>query len=257
MTDEPHDRIVVFAGPSLPPRSRPANPVFAWRPPAIAGDAVALAGATPRAVVLIDGFFDEWPAIRHNELLVLIATGIPVIGGASMGALRAAELHSLGMIGVGKIFAAYARGLLDGDDEVAVLHGPADLEWAPLTVPLINVRATLWAATRGRVVDVADARLILQHATTTFYKERTWPGLLARLSETGALRADIVENFTAWLPRGEVDLKHLDALACLDKALAASVQPTRPPPPDTLFSAALRNQVSKDPSYASASRARR
>src|SRR5213076_1722914 len=148
-------RILVFAGPSLPPAARPVDGVFEWRAPAMAGDGLAALEEAPRAVVLIDGLFDRYPAIRHKELLALIEAGVPVVGGASMGALRAAELHTLGMIGVGRIFEAYASGRINGDDEVAVLHGPADMDWAALTVPLVNVRATLARALRERVIGAA------------------------------------------------------------------------------------------------------
>ena len=43
-----------------------------------------------------------------------------------MGALRAAELHAFGMRGVGRIFEAFRDGELEDDDEVAVVHGPAE-----------------------------------------------------------------------------------------------------------------------------------
>lgn len=244
MTPGLDDKIVVFAGPSLPPESRPSNPAFEWRAPAIAGDAYALGDARPRAVVLIDGLFDDWPAIRHKELLHLVGLGIPVIGGASMGALRAAELHRFGMIGVGRIFAAFAAGRLDADDEVAVLHGPAGLDWASLTEPLVNVRATLLSAARQRILDFAAARGLLEAARAMFYKERTWQTLLGR----PAVRAEIVgarlDEFERWLPHGYVDLKRIDALSCLEAALAlAGAAPPAAIAPETLFALALSDQV--------------
>ena len=251
------NRIVVFAGPTLPPARRPIDPRFAWFAPAMAGDAYALADECPRAVVLIDGLFDDWPAIRHKELLVLIARGIPVIGGASMGALRAAELHPYGMIGVGHIFNAFASGRLDGDDEVAVLHGPAEWDWSPITESLVNVRATVQAAVRGRVIEVAAGRCILRHASTMFYKERTWPGLLDAVAESPGPGPGAVRAFEDWLPSGYVNLKQIDALACLRQALVAPPQPPRPMPPDTLFTQALEDQVRRRASFASASPAPR
>jgi hypothetical protein len=50
--------------------------------------------------------------------------GVHVFGAASMGALRAAEMHSLGMVGIGTIFQWYRDGKIVADDEVAVRHGP-------------------------------------------------------------------------------------------------------------------------------------
>jgi hypothetical protein len=237
--------IVVFAGPSLPPRARPVDPRLQWRPPAIAGDALSVMSDHPGAVVLIDGLFDEWPAIRHKELLSLIADGVPVFGGASMGALRAAELHTLGMIGIGHIFEAYRRGRIDADDEVAVLHGPASFDWTPLTEPLVNVRATLLHAVRRKVIAAADARRLFAAARSIFYKQRTWAVVLEAAEANEGMGGDRAESFRAWLPTGHVDLKRRDALACVQAALrnGAITGPSRPRPPETAFSALLAQQV--------------
>ena len=237
--------IIVFAGPSLPPRLRPADPRLDWRPPAVAGDALMAKPSRPSAVVLIDGLFDEWPAIRHKELLSLISDGVPVFGGASMGALRAAELHTLGMIGVGHIFDAYRRGLIDADDEVAVLHGPASFDWSPLTEPLVNVRATLLHAVRRRVIAGPEARRLLGAARSIFYKYRTWTEVLNAGEATGAIRPERIGRFQAWLPGGYIDLKRRDAVACVEAALrhGSAIGRSRARPPDTFFSALLAEQV--------------
>ena len=240
-------QIIVFAGPSLPPPARPADPRLDWRPPAVAGDALAAMASHPRAVVVIDGLFDEWPAIRHKELLSLVAEGVAVFGGASMGALRAAELHTLGMIGVGHIFDAYRRGLIDADDEVAVLHGPAAFDWSPLTEPLVTVRATLLHAVRRRVVSVSQARGLLEAARSIFYKHRTWAAILDASEVDESTAPGGVESFRAWLPAGYIDLKRRDALACVQAALrhGSAPQPSRPRPPQTFFTALLAEQVAK------------
>ena len=60
-----------------------------------------------------------------------------------MGALRAAELHSFGMRGVGRIFEAFRDGALEDDDEVAVLHGPAEIGYLAASEPMVNIRETL------------------------------------------------------------------------------------------------------------------
>jgi hypothetical protein len=229
----------------LPPAARPQRPDFVWRPPAVAGDGIAALDAKPRAVVLVDGLFDRYPAIRHKELLALIDAGVAVIGGASMGALRAAELHTLGMIGVGRIFQAYAAGRLAGDDEVAVLHGPEEMGWAPLTLPLVNVRATLARAVRGRIVSPAVARGLRAQAARIFFQERTWQTLLAAAAGAGVASAAELDAFAAWAGHGYVDLKQLDAQQCLAAALGPLSRPrgaARPPTP-TVFTDALAAQV--------------
>ena len=49
-----------------------------------------------------------------------------------MGALRAAELHPFGMVGIGQVYEWYRDGTIDADDEVAVAHGPAEFAFARL-----------------------------------------------------------------------------------------------------------------------------
>ena len=61
-------------------------------------------------------------------------------GASSMGALRAAELHTFGMRGVGEIFERYRDGVLEDDDEVAVSHASADHAYRELSVAMVNLR---------------------------------------------------------------------------------------------------------------------
>jgi hypothetical protein len=223
---------IVFAGPSLN-GFKPLG--CALRPPAAAGDLLALINGSPRTIVLIDGVFDCAAPVQHKEILELLYRGFPVIGGASMGALRAAELHTYGMQGVGRIFSAYASGRLTADDEVAVLHAPADLDHRAVTTALVDIRATLLAAARQRVVSVDIARLVLDAARSRFWRERDWELIL---SDVG----DSVDSMRlrSWLPTGKVHLKRQDAMLCLaaahaPKALASAVAP----PPRTAFYKAL------------------
>ena len=72
-------------------------------------------------------------------------------GAASMGALRAAELHGFGMVGHGRIFEWYRDGVIDADDEVALIYGPEEVGYPSLSKPLVNIRATLAAAVPDRL----------------------------------------------------------------------------------------------------------
>lgn len=211
MTDRP---IIVFAGPSLPGAVRPADPRFDWRPPAAAGDLLRLIEHPPRAVCLIDGYFDARPAPWHKEILLLIEAGTRVLGAASIGALRAAELDRRGMTGVGAIYRAYRDGRVTGDDEVALVHAPEALGWQPLSEPMIEVRATLAAAGRRKIIDVAVARALRAAALSIHFSERDWPAIIARAGLPGAT----TRALEAWLPQGAVRLKQADATRCLERA---------------------------------------
>lgn len=228
--------ITVFVGPSLPPEARPAGD-FEWRGPAAAGDLLALADSPPPVVCLIDGLFDSRPAPWHKELLLLMSAGTRLFGAASMGALRAAELDRLGMVGVGIIYRAYRDRRLEGDDEVALVHGPESLRWAPLTVPMVELRATLVAACRSRVLDPETARRIRAAAHDVHFADRDWP-MIARVCGPSADTATIRR-----LEQMHVPLKRQDALACLAAARAADPVRGRPMPPETSFIRALRREI--------------
>ena len=144
--------IAVFAGPSLD-RADASVPGITYLPPAAEGDIYRAARQGPRAIGLIDGYFEAQPAVWHKEILWAMSQGIHVFGAASMGALRAAELWSFGMVGAGTIYRAYRRGTLIDDAEVAVLHGPAELGYPSVTEALVNVRANLSRAGEGRAVE--------------------------------------------------------------------------------------------------------
>ncbi len=241
-------RVHVFAGPSLPPPRRPADARLAWHAPARAGDMLVLEAAPGDRVVLIDGLFDAWPAVRHKELLILLAREVAVIGAASMGALRAAELSAFGMSGVGDIFRAYADGRLTGDDEVALLHGPERLRWAAMTEPLVNVRATLARAVRARVLGPAEARRLRAIAGEIFYPRRTWAAVLEVAAAEG-LGGGVLARFERWLPGGRIDLKALDAERAVAFALMADLpRVPRAAPRATRFTEALWRDVAGQPS---------
>ena len=96
--------IPVFIGPSLPQAIPPAFGGFDWRPPAGAGDLVALLDNPPARLCLIDGFFDSRPAPWHKELLLLMAHGTVVFGAASIGATRLGHFELVGVLGIRTIF---------------------------------------------------------------------------------------------------------------------------------------------------------
>lgn len=219
--------VVAFAGPSRPDF---LNPAIDWRPPASAGDLLALTQERPDRVVLIDGYFDVRPAPWHKEILLLIEQGITVIGAASMGALRAAELEPYGMIGIGAIFAAYRSGRIVADDEVAVLHAPDALGWRPLTEPLVNVRANILGAIRAHAVAPASARIILEIATQLNFRDREWRSILERA--VASLGPDPIELLARWLSRHRIDWKARDAARAVRFALhghAPEIEPISTP----------------------------
>jgi hypothetical protein len=221
-------RTVMFAGPSLPPRARPDLGLdIDWLPPVRQGDLYRAALSRPAVIGVIDGYFEVTPTVWHKEILWAMAQGVHVFGSASIGALRAAELDAFGMKGIGRIYEDFRDSVLQDDDEVAVLHGPAELGYPPLTEAMVNIRATLGAATSAGVICPELATELTTIAKALFYKERTWETILATASD----RYEIgLQQFTSWLPVGRVDQKRLDSmamLAAIRKLVAARVTPVK------------------------------
>jgi hypothetical protein len=202
--------IAVFVGPTLWNDAILATPGISWQPPARCGDLYRVAKRKAAAIGLIDGRFETVASPWHKEILWALSRGIPVFGAASMGALRAAELAPYGMRGVGTVYRAYAAGTLCSDDEVAVLHAGPELGYRPLSEALVDIRATLAAARRAGVISKTAAERLITIAGALFYKDRTWPALLARAGRDGA-------KLQAWLVHHRVEAKRADARQLIGK----------------------------------------
>ncbi len=138
-----------------------------------------------------------------------------------MGALRAAELAPFGMEGVGAVFAAYRDGTLEDDDEVAVIHASAEHAFRPLSIALVNMRATLANAERAGVIRPLTRMALERLAKQRFYPKRSYQLLLHDGSKSGLPRAEL-DAFKQWLPQGQIDQKREDALEML-RVIAARI----------------------------------
>jgi hypothetical protein len=180
-----------------------------------------------QTIAIIDGYFDRVPAVWHKEILWALNKGIRVIGAASMGAIRAAELGPFGMEGVGRIYEAFRDGTMEDDDEVAIAHGAAGDGYRAISQAMVNIRATLDRAVCENVVAVTTRDLLVARAKNAFYPLRSWPMVLAAGRAAGLPAAEM-RALAAWLPANEVDQKRLDALSLL-AVLATSVErPAKP-----------------------------
>ena len=225
-------RAVIFLGPSIPvDRAREVIDAD-FLPPVAEGDVYRCALTRPRMIGIVDGYFDRVPAVWHKEILWALQQGIHVFGSASMGALRAAELHPFGMEGVGAVFDAFRTGAIEDDDEVAVIHAPAADGYRPLSEAMVNIRATVAAAHADGVVGEGAAVAWLERAKGLHYAERVWPRIL-QLATGEGVDADEIAALRSWLTAGRVDQKQrdgLEMLAVMRDRLAAD-----PPPKQVTF----------------------
>lgn len=213
---------VIFAGPSIYGLNLPSRPGLLFLPPAKQGDIFRATLARPKAIGLIDGYFEAVPSVWHKEILWALSQGIMIFGASSMGALRAAELDVFGMVGIGRIYQWYRDGVLEDDDEVALIHGPADSGFLPLSEPMVDVRATCGAAAVAGIIAQRTAEAIIVAAKALYFRERSWNNILA----AACSQCSGLDEFTRWLQTGKVDQKQRDAEALISAIVAYVDQPT-------------------------------
>jgi len=193
-------RVAVFAGPSLPFEDRVAIAGVVYLPPASRGD-VERAAREHDVVLLIDGVFHHDLAPSPKECYAAVSRA-RMFGASSMGALRAAECAPYGFTPLGTIANWYARDVIDGDDEVAVLTHPETHD--ALSVPLVNVRYVARLACRRGLLGAAERDDFIRRARAIFYADRSWDDVLEGAPKDA--RAAI-----ASIARSQGDLKRMDA----------------------------------------------
>jgi hypothetical protein len=201
---------VVYLGPSLPHEEAMAIcPDATFLPPVRRGDLLRVLSSGVGIVCIIDGYFFQDAAVGHREILSLLKAGMTVIGASSMGALRAAELDTLGMEGVGVIYSLFRDKILESDDEVALVFDPET--YSPLSVPLVNIRCALRSAQKSRIITDDEEILLIRAAESLFYPERTYEQI------TTILPASVRERLLSYIAASPVDQKRLDAITALER----------------------------------------
>lgn len=204
------DDCVVFSGPSLSwSEVALIDRLLRCCPPAKRGDVSEVAKEGVAIIGLIDGVFYDRAAVSHREIIDVMRSGVTVVGGSSMGALRASELNSFGMVGVGKIYECFKHGTIEADDEVAVAYNPVTLE--PVSDPLVNIRVALHRLEKALIMSSDTSDVLLKLAQSLFYIDRSLP-LVLRMAERRGLINDRQRNdIEAFLARCDYDLKKQDA----------------------------------------------
>lgn len=224
----PRGEILFHVGPSWPEARSEGRIVV--RPPAAGGDLARLRGALPAAVAIVDGYFETTASVWHKEIIDLLGLGVPIFGAASMGALRAAELHIFGMRGLGAIYEAYRDGRVNRDDAVMVVQMPNELGNRPLSLSLVDAEAAIGNA------DMAedDRRRMQRIARTINFRDRTWArmGQVFETRHGRALDAGVTRQLT-----GGGSAKRRDAMALFEwlKTADFGAAAGRTPVPETIF----------------------
>jgi hypothetical protein len=240
--------IYIFLGPSLSHDYARTILDATYLPPIQQGDLARLLLRKPRYVGIIDGYFETVPAVWHKEILLALSQGVHVFGAASMGALRAAELHAFGMIGVGQIFQWFSDETLVADDEVAVRHGPAGIDYLPLNQSLVDIRDCCARARADGILTAHLADRIIAAATSLPFPERSWSSAAAAIADPNPDEANALATWQDYALNRYVSLKSRDAQLLLEQIKVAVSKPWRPHKPcfelqHTIFLERLLNQI--------------
>lgn len=192
---------IVYTGPSLShEQAKAILPDAFYHEPIQCGDIIKAMRLGVKKIVIIDGYFEQRGAVWHKEILFALSHGVIVYGASSMGALRAAECHSIGMIGFGDIFEQYRDNLILDDDEVALVH--AD-DYNSIITPMVNIRATLdYALEVGRITPKQKENLTQQLKHRPYYSRS-----LFNVSQDSELNH--------WFKTNYIDQKKQDAVGLL------------------------------------------
>lgn len=147
--------IYLFIGPtaynlSLNKLVTPETSIF---PPVRRGDIqILIEEKSPATIVIVDGTFQPYQPVSHIEIINSLKQGWRVWGMSSIGAIRAAEMHELGMQGYGTVFNRFMENEDFPEDYVALIHG-TDAPWFPVSEPLIHIEFLLQDALKHSVIN--------------------------------------------------------------------------------------------------------
>ena len=205
----------IFVGPTLPPFMikeklgydlnedheivLDSGEKIKFLPPVSEGDILKLIPENPKVIGIIDGIFENEPSVRHKEILYAMSQGIHVLGAASTGALRAAELASFGMEGM-------------------VVYGSQELGFPLLSEAMVNIRRTLDDAQNEKILGLSDCEALRSIAKNLHYKDRNYGKVLLLAEEQGHNKSDL-NRFRNWLKEGRKDQQLLDAIVLLENVI--------------------------------------
>jgi hypothetical protein len=207
--------IAVFLGPTLSVDEARKHLDAVYLPPVRQGDVLRVLASRPSAIGIVDGSFDTVPSVWHKEILTALSRGVYVFGAGSMGALRAAELQQFGMVGIGRIFEAFRDGRLEDDDEVAVIHGPADAGFIQFSDAMVDIRDSLRAAAARGVIAAELAERLITIGKDLYYVHRTYRRIIEDALHAGEDPAALA-SLEEFLSQHGPSLKQRDAITLLD-----------------------------------------
>jgi hypothetical protein len=221
-----HGRRFLLAGPTLY-RALAIKQVsldgFIVLPPIKRGDVPQLISSnrgTQGTLVVVDGYFHlENLSVGHFELRVALKHGWTVWGMSSMGAIRAAEMHHLGVRGYGKVFERFRDDPDFRDDEVALLHEPGP-PYREGSEPLFHLREALADLVATSAIDQAAHDKSLDELMNMWFGERTLPKFVEIVGRHAPAAAGEARRVVSQMDRYR--RKALDLLEFIEKDIVST-----------------------------------
>ncbi|MCS3901837.1 TfuA-like protein [Methanococcus voltae] len=166
---------------------------------------------------IIDGCFLQNTAVGHREILNILKNNVKVYGAGSMGALRASELDTLGMMGVGKVYELYKSGKLCDDDEVAVTFDKKteNGEIVQITFSMVSFREIMKNALAENIINQKDYKLIINSAKELYYPLRTYETVFDKSKLDKEIQIKIMDYINT-----QRDIKHIDGCNMIKKIIS-------------------------------------
>lgn len=203
-------KIIIFTGPSISKEEASKILEADYRDPIKRGDILESIVESPDVIGIIDGVFHQQPAVSHREILEALNKGIVVVGGSSMGALRASELDELGMVGIGYVYQQYKTGAVESDDDVAVILNPRTHE--QLSDSLISMDYNLKKARDAGIISDIELEKLLEVSKSIFYPKRTYE----KVFKESNLDENVIKSLKEYILKHGYDVKRKDAIEVLN-----------------------------------------
>lgn len=202
-------KIIVYLGLSIQEQEAKEILDADYRSPVKRGDILKAISEKPDVIGIIDGVFHHSPAVAHKEIMKALDKGITVVGGSSMGALRASELDDLGMVGIGYVYKQYRSGAISSDDDVALSFDPE--RKVNISEALVNVEYNLISAVNNGIINEEEKDYILGIAKEIYYPKRTYSNIFKNVEMEDKKKTELIDFVLK-----QEDVKHKDAVEVLN-----------------------------------------
>ncbi len=209
---------VIFLGPSLShEKAKKILPEAEYRPPAKKGDLLRLAADPEVSMVgLVDGvFLQDYPPTPIEVYQLAVKPGVLIAGAASLGALRAVELEKFGMMGIGRVFQLYKKGMIDADDEVAVTFAPEG-DYRLQSEAMVDIRYNLFLARKKGIIGRNAKKAMTSVAKELYFPHRNYAQIIEAAKSRHAELNDEICAFEKYIGSERKSLKESDAIRLVE-----------------------------------------